>query len=88
SANLLVAAAASVISRREPASAPRIATTEDPETAVRRAVGDAALPTTLVRLMLAVSFGTAVSSFVYEIGWIRMLSLVLGSATHSFELML
>ena len=88
SANLLVAAAASVNSRREPASAPRIATTEDPETAVRRAVGDAALPTTLVRLMLAVSFGTAVSSFVYEIGWIRMLSLVLGSATHSFELML
>ncbi len=48
----------------------------------------AALPRSLVRLMLAVSFGTAVSSFVYEIGWIRMLSLVLGSATHSFELML
>src|SRR5207247_1096632 len=28
------------------------------------------------------------ASFVYEIAWIRMLSLVLGSATHSFELML
>jgi predicted membrane-bound spermidine synthase len=42
----------------------------------------------LHRVLLAVSFGTAVSSFVYEIGWIRMLSLVLGSATHSFELML
>ncbi|MDQ2668240.1 MAG: fused MFS/spermidine synthase, partial [Gemmatimonadota bacterium] len=40
------------------------------------------------RLLLAVSFGTALSSFIYEIGWIRMLSLVLGSATHSFELML
>jgi predicted membrane-bound spermidine synthase len=40
------------------------------------------------RLMLAVSFGTAVASFIYEIAWIRMLSLVLGSATHSFELML
>jgi spermidine synthase len=39
-------------------------------------------------MLLAVSFGTAVSSFIYEIGWIRMLSLVLGSATHSFELML
>ena len=40
------------------------------------------------RLLLAVSFGTALSSFIYEIGWIRMLSLVLGAATHSFELML
>ncbi len=39
-------------------------------------------------VLLAVAFGTAVASFVYEIAWIRMLSLVLGSATHSFELML
>lgn len=39
-------------------------------------------------VLLAVSFGTAVASFGYEIAWIRMLSLVLGSATHSFELML
>ena len=39
-------------------------------------------------LLLAVTFGTAAASFVYEIAWIRMLSLVLGSATHSFELML
>jgi len=38
--------------------------------------------------LLVVTFGTAVASFVYEIAWIRMLSLVLGSATHSFELML
>lgn len=42
----------------------------------------------LWRLMLLVSFGTAAASFIYEIAWIRMLSLVLGSATHSFELML
>src|ERR1051326_4050011 len=41
-----------------------------------------------VRLLLIVAFGTAVASFIYEIAWIRMLSLVLGSATHSFELML
>jgi predicted membrane-bound spermidine synthase len=39
-------------------------------------------------LLLFTSFGTAVASFIYEIDWIRMLSLVLGSATHSFELML
>jgi len=40
------------------------------------------------RMLLWISFGTAIASFVYEIAWIRMLSLVIGSATHSFELML
>ncbi|KMQ52930.1 Spermidine synthase [Chitinispirillum alkaliphilum] len=38
--------------------------------------------------LLAVACLTSVASFIYEIGWIRMLSLVLGSSTHSFELML
>jgi predicted membrane-bound spermidine synthase len=42
----------------------------------------------LWRVLLVVAAGTALSSFVYEIAWVRMLSLVLGSATHSFELML
>ncbi|MBX9927629.1 MAG: fused MFS/spermidine synthase, partial [Gemmatimonadaceae bacterium] len=46
-----------------------------------------ALPT-LRRLLLGVALGTALASFVYEIVWIRMLALVLGSATHAFELML
>jgi predicted membrane-bound spermidine synthase len=31
---------------------------------------------------------TGAASFMYELGWIRMISLVLGSSTHSFELML
>jgi spermidine synthase len=31
---------------------------------------------------------TGAASFIYEIGWIRMLGLVLGGTTHSFELML
>ena len=39
-------------------------------------------------LLLAVAFLTGMASFIYEIGWIRMLSLVLGASTHSFELML
>lgn len=39
-------------------------------------------------MLLAVSLFTGTASFIYEIGWIRMLSLVLGSSTHSFELML
>lgn len=42
----------------------------------------------LGRTLLLVAFGTAAASFIYEIAWIRMLSLVLGSATHAFELML
>lgn len=42
----------------------------------------------LLPFLLTVSFGTALASFIYEISWLRMLALVLGSATHSFELML
>src|SRR2546423_654475 len=37
---------------------------------------------------LGVALITGASSFIYEVAWIRMLSLVLGSSTHSFELML
>src|SRR5688572_21983684 len=40
------------------------------------------------RLLLAIAFFTGLASFIYEISWIRMLSLVLGASTHSFELML
>src|SRR5258708_29084433 len=40
------------------------------------------------RLFLAVALLTGAASFVFEIRSIRMLSLVLGSSTHSFELML
>ena len=40
------------------------------------------------RTLVIIAAGTAVASFVYEITWVRMLSLVLGAATHSFELML
>lgn len=38
--------------------------------------------------LLALAFATAATSFFYEIAWTRMLSLVLSSATHAFELML
>ncbi len=38
--------------------------------------------------LLLVAFLTGLSSFIYEIAWIRMLSLVLGASTYSFELML
>ncbi len=39
-------------------------------------------------LLLAASCITGIASFFYEIGWTRMLSLVLGGSTHAFELML
>ena len=41
-----------------------------------------------VKLLLLAAAVTGAASFLYEIAWIRMLSLVLGSSTHSFELML
>ncbi len=41
-----------------------------------------------VSVLLLATFAGSAASFFYEIGWIRMLSLVLGAATHSFELML
>src|SRR5262249_27258183 len=41
-----------------------------------------------VVLLLLVSFITGATSFLYEVGWMRLLALVLGSSTHAFELML
>jgi predicted membrane-bound spermidine synthase len=45
-------------------------------------------PPVVYAVFLLIALLTGLSSFIYEIGWIRMLSLVLGSSTHSFELML
>ena len=39
-------------------------------------------------LLLAAAGVTGMASLIYEVVWIRMLSFVLGSSTHSFELML
>ena len=38
--------------------------------------------------ILFAAFFSGATSFVYEIGWIRMLSMTLGSSTHAFDLML
>lgn len=74
--NFLLALGVYVIGRCSPAPALSMAAPPGP--------GSGAPP----RLILAAAFLTGAASFFYEIGWIRMLSLVLGSATHSFELML
>src|SRR2546425_958122 len=50
--------------------------------------GPAPSGSSVVRLFLAGAFVTGLASFIYEIVWIRMLSLVLSSSFHAFELML
>lgn len=42
----------------------------------------------LVRVVLVASFLTGATSFIYEIGWVRLLNQALGTTIHSFELML
>jgi spermidine synthase len=75
--NLAVAAAVMFLPRTAPAAA---------ESPAPPAAAGAPVPQ--LRLLLAVAALTGLSSFMYEIGWIRMLALVLGSSTHAFELML
>ncbi|MES2296431.1 MAG: hypothetical protein V4582_05280 [Pseudomonadota bacterium] len=41
-----------------------------------------------LRPLLVVAMVTGLSSFIYEISWIRMLAMIIGSSTHAFELML
>jgi len=79
-ANLAIALGAYSISREVPPAlaVPRVA---EPD-------ADARSEQWIVRVLLATAALTGLSSFVYEISWIRMLSLVLGASTHSFELML
>jgi spermidine synthase len=73
---LAVAVGTAVRGQTEPAPAPEAAS----ETA--GAVDH------LARWFTLAAFLSGAASFMYEFGWIRMLSLVLGSSTHSFELML
>ncbi len=63
-------------------------TRHPPITATTDPAASPASVTRFTRLLLLVAFGTGMSSFMYEIGWIRLLSMILGSATHSFEVML
>ncbi len=79
--NLLVAAVVYVAARAAPG--PGFASGSPAEGAGRNGG-----PAVRYDLMLLVAALTGLASFIYEIGWIRMLSLVLGSSTHSFELML
>lgn len=73
--NIVVALAAFLLSREDEQPQAPAATREEGRTG-------------FARLLLVAAFVTGATSFVYEIGWVRMLSLVFGSTVHAFELML
>lgn len=74
--NAVVALIAFLLSRdREPAAAAHASTTHVRDRSAER-------------LFLAAAAITGATSFVYEMGWIRMLSLAFASTMHAFELML
>jgi predicted membrane-bound spermidine synthase len=76
--NLLLAGAVLWLAREREPDAQPAAPAQDAGRADRR------LPV----LLLAAAFLTGAASFIYEIAWIRMLSLVLGASFQAFELML
>ena len=61
---------------------------ESVQPAAPATAADDAARAPVLRWMLVGAAVTGAAAFLYEIAWIRMLSLVLGSTTHSFELML
>ena len=86
--NLVAALGSGLVARWKPLRRPAREPVTEGATPVAATDAAALRQRQLVLLLLGMSFGTAVASFIYEIAWLRMLSLVLGSATHSFELML
>jgi predicted membrane-bound spermidine synthase len=62
--------------------------TRDSAPAAGSRPGGTAAGSRLRSFILLAALITGLSSFVYEIVWIRMLSMVLGASTHAFELML
>src|SRR5690606_16034146 len=52
------------------------------------AVADRSPPSPMLRAVLWAGLLSGACSFVYEIGWIRLLNQALGTTAHSFELML
>jgi predicted membrane-bound spermidine synthase len=78
--NVLIGVVAYSLSKVEP---PALVVAASPTPVAADALGRR-----LVTLLLATALLTGLSSFIYEIAWIRMLSFVLGASTYSFEIML
>lgn len=81
--NILVALIAWGVSKALVARHERVV--EAPASSV---VGDSDEIRRLSKILLASAFITGATSFVYEIGWVRLLNQALGTTVHSFELML
>jgi len=91
--NLVVAAMAWVLSRRHergPGIAAAAIPAPPPATthSATHSSTHGRAPSTLARTVLTVGLLSGACSFVYEIGWIRLLNQALGTTVHSFELML
>lgn len=82
--NILVALLAAALARSIDDPAYRFPAAASPD----RAGPDRASTNRADRLVLAAAFVTGATSFVYEIGWVRLLNQALGTTVHSFELML
>ena len=77
--NVLLALGVWLLARRLPSAIPAAADSSSPREGAARTLG---------RAILVLAFVTGAASFIYEVTWIRMLSLALGASTHSFEVML
>lgn len=83
--NIAVAVAAFAVARA--GDAPAFRENEPAATEHEASLTDPALAR-LARVLLTATFLSGAFSFVYEIGWVRMLNQALGTTIHSFELML
>ncbi|HET6265405.1 MAG TPA: fused MFS/spermidine synthase [Usitatibacter sp.] len=76
--NVVLAATVWLLARRLPVAAPEASAIP----------GGREAASALGRAILILAFATGAASFIYEITWIRMLTLALGASTHAFEVML
>ncbi len=73
----------------EAVAGPQTAVPNAPASARQTELAEENVPLpTLAKIVLGATFASSAASFVYEIGWVRLLNQALGSTLHSFELML
>jgi spermidine synthase len=80
--NIAIAIATWVLAKPRPGVAALAREADDASPATASASGR------LRWLLLVGAFSTGLASFIYEIAWIRMLTMVLGATTQAFEMML
>ena len=76
--NVALAISVWLLARSMPANGPAVMRGDSPARAASR----------IEIAVLLIAFFTGTASFIYEITWIRMLTLGLGASTHAFEVML